>query len=91
MDRNMNVTEEVVQVLDERLSLRGRARAFTRQTHLLGSVPELDSMAVVSLVTGLEERFGIAVDDADIDAELFRTVGSLCDFVTRKLSGQAAG
>jgi acyl carrier protein len=83
----MNVENEVLRVLDEVLSLGGRARAFTRDTHLIGAIPELDSMAVVALITTLEERFGMIVDDDDIDGGTFATVGSLADFVAAKLAG----
>jgi acyl carrier protein len=81
----MDRQNEVLRVLDEVLSLGGRAAAFTRETHLLGAIPELDSMAVVTLITTLEERFGIIVDDDDIDGETFSTVGTLVDFVGGKL------
>lgn len=80
----MDVTQEVVRVLDEVLSLNGRAASFTRDTHLIGAIPELDSMAVVSLITALEEQFGIIIDDGDIDGETFSTVGALVDFVGTK-------
>ncbi len=83
----MDVTRETLNVLDEVLSLGGRAAAFTRDTHLLGAIPELDSMAVVTLITTLEERFGIMVDDDDIDGDTFASVGSLVDFVSHKLAG----
>ena len=78
----MDVVKETTRVLDEVLSLGGRAAAFTRDTPLLGAIPELDSMAVVSLINTLEERFGIMVDDDDIDGATFATVGSLADFVS---------
>ena len=81
----MNPTSDVLRTLDEVLSLGGRAMAFTRDTPLLGAVPELDSMAVVTLITSLEERFGITVDDDEIDGATFASVGSLVDFVTAKL------
>lgn len=81
----MDVMNEVIQVLDEVLSLGGRGADFQRDTALLGSVPELDSMAVVSLITTLEERFGISIDDDEIDGDVFATVGSLVDFVHRKV------
>lgn len=71
----------LLQVLDEVLSLNGRAASFTRDTPLLGAIPELDSMAVVSLLTSLEERFDLVVDDDDIDGQTFATVGTLLDFV----------
>lgn len=82
----MDLAQEVTRVLDEVLSLNGRAAAFTRDTPLLGAIPELDSMAVVSLITTLEERFGIVVDDDDIDGSTFASVGALADFVGSKLA-----
>jgi len=83
----MNVETEVLRVLDEVLGLGGRTAGFTRDTHLLGSVPELDSMAVVALITTLEERLGITIDDGDLDGSTFATVGSLCDFVGAQIGG----
>lgn len=80
----MDVEREVLRVLDEVLSLGGRSRSFSRDTHLLGAIPELDSMAVVSLITALEERLGIVVDDDDIDGGTFATVGTLVDFAAAK-------
>ena len=82
----MNTTEEVLRVLDEVLSLNGRTSSFTRDTPLLGAIPELDSMAVVALITTIEEQFGVMVDDDDIDGSTFATVGSLTDFVSEKLA-----
>lgn len=83
----MDVTRETLSVIDEVLSLGGRSSGFTRQTHLLGAIPELDSMAVVSLIGALEERFDIVVDDDDIDGATFATLGSLLDFVDAKRAG----
>ena len=82
----MDILREVRRVLDEVLSLGGRSASFTRDTPLLGSIPELDSMAVVALITALEEQFGLVVDDDDIDGSTFETVGSLADFVGGKLA-----
>lgn len=81
----MDVAKEVVRVLDESLSLQGRSAQFTRETPLLGAIPELDSMAVVTLITTLETHFGLSIDDDDIDGSTFATLGSLVDFVTSKL------
>ena len=82
----MNVEQEVLGVLDEVLSLNGRSASFDRGTPLLGAIPELDSMAVVGLIAALEERFGITVDDDDIDGQTFASVGALCEFVDAKLA-----
>ena len=83
----MNVLKETLRILDEVLSLDGRSSVFSRETALLGAIPELDSMAVVTLITTFEEQLGIVVDDDDIDGSTFATVGSLADFVGEKLAG----
>ena len=82
----MDIEHEVLSILDEVLSLKGRAAKFTHRTPLLGAIPELDSMAVVALITTLEERFGFAVDDDEIDGAAFASVGTLVNFVSGKLS-----
>jgi acyl carrier protein len=82
----LDTTQEVLRIVDEVLSLGGRSSSFTRETPLLGAIPELDSMAVVSLITSLEDQFGLVVDDDDIDGATFATVGSLVDFVDGKLN-----
>ena len=81
----MNTQQEVLRILDEVLSLGGRSSAFGPDTALLGAIPELDSMAVVTLITSLEEQLGIVVDDDDIDGATFATVGSLTEFVDAKM------
>ena len=81
----MNTHAEVIRILDEVLGLKGRGKTFTDDTPLLGSVPELDSMAVLSLITAIEESFGFAVDDDELSGETFATVGSLVRLVKSKL------
>ena len=61
------------------------AKKFDATTGLFGNIPEFDSMAVVTVVTALEERFGIVVEDDEITADIFETVGSLSRFVEGKL------
>jgi len=87
VDRNTTQTE-VLSVLDDVLSLKGRSAAFNAQTPLLGKLPELDSMAVASVLTMIEERFGFTIDDDEIDGTTFADVGSLVAFVEAKLSSQ---
>lgn len=81
----MNTLEDVLQMLDDVLGLNGRALAFQPDTPLLGALPELDSMAVVSLVTAMEDRFDIAVSDDEISGDTFASVKSLVDYVTSKV------
>ena len=82
----MNTQKEVLSLLDEILSLNGRSAEFSSNTPLLGAIPELDSMAVVALITGFEDRFGFTVDDDEIEGSTFATVGSLVEFVDGKLA-----
>ena len=84
-ERELDVKQEVAALLDEVLGLQGRAAAFEAATPLLGAVPELDSMAVVAVLTTLEERFGFVVEDDDIDGSTFASFGSLVEFVESKL------
>ena len=76
--------DEVRNTLIDVLSLGDTGKALTEDSPLLGSLPELDSMAVVSLIGELEERFGIMIDDDDISASTFATLGSLAAFVQEK-------
>lgn len=57
---------------------------FRTGTALLGSVPELDSMAVVGVLTAIEDELGIEIADDEVSAETFATFGSLLDFVRSK-------
>ena len=77
---------EVLRALDDALGLGGRAQHFSADTPLLGSLPELDSMAVVDLVAMLEDRFSLMIEDEEITGQVFATVGSLADFVHAKLT-----
>ncbi len=81
----MAIEQEVLRILDDVLGLKGRAQAFSAGTPLLGALPELDSMAVVGLITTLEECFGFAIADDEIDGEVFASVGTLVAFVKQKL------
>ena len=76
--------EEVKAVLVDVLHLGDAGQALGPDSPLLGALPELDSMAVVSVIAALEERFGIMVDDDDISASTFATLGSLSAFVADK-------
>lgn len=81
----LEIQKEVLSLLDEVLSLDGRAASFDADTPLLGSVPELDSMAVIAVIHEIEARFGVHVPDDEIDGSSFATVGSVVDFVARLL------
>ena len=80
----MKYLDEVKTILTDVLNLGPTGATLTADTPLLGSLPELDSMAVVTLIGALEEHFGIAIDDDDISASTFATVGSLAEFVAER-------
>lgn len=83
----MNTQTDVKNLLSGSLQLGQRADALTAESPLLGALPELDSMAVVGILTSLEEHFGFTVEDDEISADTFATLGSLVSFVERKLAG----
>ena len=62
-----------------------RIAGFDDDTELFGALPEFDSMAVATLLTGIEERFAVLIEDDDVDAEDFATFGTLVAFVRRKV------
>lgn len=82
----MELTRDVLGMLDDVLSLNGRAQTFSANTPLLGAIPELDSMAVVNLIAAIEERYGVTVDDDEISGDAFASVASLVEFVGAKVN-----
>ena len=78
--------DEVKSVVGRTLQLGDRVRNWNETSALLGAVPELDSMAVVNVITALEEHFEITVADDEIGAAAFETLGSLARFVEAKLA-----
>ena len=63
-----------------------RSASFTADTGLFGTLPELDSMAVAGLLTELEDRLGITIEDDEVDGEMIETFGSLVAFCVTKAS-----
>jgi acyl carrier protein len=63
-----------------------RVAEFNGATHLFGALPEFDSMAVANLLTEMEERLDILIEDDEVEAEDFMTYGRLLHFVRRKLA-----
>lgn len=77
--------EQIASLLTETLNLGARGKQLSAESPLLGSIPEFDSMAVVTVVTQLEEQYGVEFDDDDITAESFATLGDLVNLVKGKL------
>lgn len=81
----MDIQAEVITILQSTLGVAPGAIAPDPDTPVLGAIPEMDSMSVVSILMSLEEQYGVMVDDDEIDADVFATVGSLTRFVESKL------
>lgn len=72
-------------ILTDVLGLRpGQADEFTAETGLFGHLPELDSMAVAGLLTEMEDRLDIVIDDDEVDGELLESFGALLAFAESK-------
>jgi acyl carrier protein len=66
---------------------RTRVEGFDETTPLFGALPEFDSLAVAGLLTELEERLGIFIEDHEVDADMMETFGALLSFVRAKALG----
>lgn len=86
----LSIAERLRMALQDVLTLRPEVAAtLTEDTPLFGAMPELDSMAVATLLTDIEDRFGIIIDDDDVDGEIFETFGALAAFIEGKLAASA--
>jgi acyl carrier protein len=80
-----NPEDTIRSILSDILGLsQAQVAAMDDDTELFGALPELDSMAVAGLLTEMEDRLGIMIDDDDVDGELFATFGNLVAFARAK-------
>jgi acyl carrier protein len=86
MNVSIATVDSVKAVIVRTLEISDRADMLDADTALFGSMPELDSLALLELATSLEVEFGFVIDDEDFTEEVFATVGSLAEFVERKRS-----
>jgi len=83
-----NIEDNVRSILSDILGLsQAQVAAMDNDTELFGALPELDSMAVAGLLTEMEDRLDIMIDDDDVDGELFATFGNLVAFARAKSEG----
>ena len=76
--------DDLCRILIDVLGMDGSRIELADSTRLLGHLPEFDSMAVVSVLTAIEDHFGIVIDDDEIEASVFETVGTLRQLVEGK-------
>ncbi|WP_066650669.1 phosphopantetheine-binding protein [Sphingomonas sp. CCH10-B3] len=87
METIVQVETVVRNVLSDVLGISAsRAAAFNADTGLFGALPEFDSMAVMSVLTEIEDRLGILIEDDEVDGEMLATFGGLTAFVAAKQS-----
>jgi acyl carrier protein len=85
LDDRGEIEETVRALLVDVLGLaKSRVAKFDDETELFGALPEFDSMAVATLLTEMEERLGILIEDDDVEAEDLMTFGRLMSFAKRK-------
>jgi len=82
----MQSIEDVKNILADTLNLGERKKFLNADSGLLGSMPELDSMAVINVISALEEHFDIVVEDDEISGRTFETLGSLAAFIDSKIA-----
>ncbi len=82
----MSLLKEVKEILISVLQIDTSNITLDENSYLLGTIPEFDSMAVVSIITALEEQYGFYVEDDEISADIFETLNSLVVFVEEKLT-----
>jgi acyl carrier protein len=85
---SLEVENTVRAVLRDVLGLsEERAAAFREDTPLFGALPELDSLAVAGVLTEIEDRLGILIEDDEVDGEMLESFGALCRFAAAKALG----
>jgi acyl carrier protein len=83
----MTIEDELRAILRDVLGLSAdRAAAIDAATPLFGAMPELDSMAVAGLLTEIEDRLHIVIEDDELGGEMLETFGNLTTFVKTKRS-----
>ena len=85
LDDRDEVEQTVRALLVDVLNLKpARVAKFDDETELFGALPEFDSMAVAGLLTELEERLGILIEDHEVDADMMESFGALLTFARAK-------
>ena len=80
-----NPIETIRQIFRDEFQVDADPENFPASTKLFGGAPWFDSTAVITLITALEDQYGMEFDDDDITAEVFDTLQSLADFVASKI------
>lgn len=85
----MKLDIEIKKIIKHTLILSDQYDAMTVDTYLLGNIPELDSVSIVSIILALEKEFSISIHDDEISAATFKTLGTLVQFIQKKITEKA--
>ncbi|MFD2167318.1 acyl carrier protein [Thalassotalea euphylliae] len=80
----MSLEVEIKELIQESLQL-DEVADWDADTEILGAIPEFDSMAIVTVLTLAEENYGIVIEDDEVSADVFETLGSLTTFLSEKI------
>jgi acyl carrier protein len=81
---NEDIKTQVIDCVTSALALAPGAEPLTEHTELLGNLPEFDSQSVITILTAIEDEFEFIIEDDEVDASLFESIGSLINFVVGK-------
>ena len=75
---------KVKDLIVRRLKLEIEPASIQNDAPLFGDGLGLDSIDALELVLGLEQEFGIKVEDEEVGVKAFASVDALCDFIEQK-------
>lgn len=81
-----DVVNRLKKVISKKLTLNMGSDEITLNTPLIGKGLGLDSVSILGLVVGLEEEFNVIFDSSELSIELFENIGSLADYINKKLN-----
>jgi acyl carrier protein len=81
----MSTVDSLKRIIRDALHLGDRAHSLTASSPLMGAIAEFDSMAVVTVLTMIEDEFGFSISDDEVSADIFETLGTLAAFVDGKV------
>ena len=80
-----NIYNRIVRILSRIIGEEISQSVVTEDTPVMGNFENFDSLSIVGILTAIEKEFDFEVYDDEIDAEIFRSIGSLCAYVNSRI------